>query len=119
MTSAEKALGIDSHPLTTASPRPQIFLSVFSRTVLSPLRRPPLRVMCGRMVLYSPRAVRPDVPFGMGRPWMRFNRLSSLFAQDLAVDLGTANTLVFVRGRGIVINEPSIVAVQQSDRSVL
>jgi rod shape-determining protein MreB len=50
---------------------------------------------------------------------MRFNRLSSLFTQDLAVDLGTANTLVFVRGKGIVINEPSIVAVQQSDRSVL
>jgi rod shape-determining protein MreB and related proteins len=50
---------------------------------------------------------------------MRFNRLSSLFAQDLAVDLGTANTLVFVRGKGIVINEPSIVAVQASDRSVL
>jgi rod shape-determining protein MreB len=50
---------------------------------------------------------------------MRFNRLSSLFAQDLAVDLGTANTLVFVRGKGIVINEPSLVAVQQADRAVL
>ena len=37
MTSAEKALGMDSHPLTTASPLAQIFLSVFSRTVDPPL----------------------------------------------------------------------------------
>jgi rod shape-determining protein MreB and related proteins len=35
----------------------------------------------------------------------------SLFGRDMAVDLGTANTLVYVRGRGIVLNEPSVVAV--------
>ena len=37
-----------------------------------------------------------------------------LFSNDLAIDLGTANTLTFVRGRGIVSNEPSVVAVQRS-----
>ena len=37
---------------------------------------------------------------------------------DLAVDLGTGNTLVHVRGRGVVINEPSVVAVNRNDRSV-
>ncbi len=37
----------------------------------------------------------------------------SLFSNDLAIDLGTANSLVFVRGRGIVVSEPSIVAVNQ------
>ncbi len=42
-----------------------------------------------------------------------------LFPSDLAVDLGTANTLVYVPGRGVVVNEPSIVAVHSSDRSVL
>src|SRR5881398_1225474 len=40
---------------------------------------------------------------------------SSLFGRDMAVDLGTANTLVYVRGRGIVLNEPSVVAVNVKD----
>ena len=42
-----------------------------------------------------------------------------MFSNDLAVDLGTANTLVYVRGEGIVLNEPSIVAIHQADHSVL
>ena len=37
-----------------------------------------------------------------------------LFSNDLAIDLGTANTLTFVRGKGIVSNEPSVVAVQRT-----
>jgi len=41
-----------------------------------------------------------------------FKKLFGLFSSDLAIDLGTANTLVLVKGEGIVINEPSIVAVQ-------
>ena len=45
--------------------------------------------------------------------------LAWLFPSDLAVDLGTANTLVHVPGQGVVVNEPSIVAVRTSDRSVL
>ena len=40
---------------------------------------------------------------------------SSLLGRDMAVDLGTANTLVYVRGRGIVLNEPSVVAVNLKD----
>lgn len=36
-----------------------------------------------------------------------------LFTQDIGIDLGTANTLVFARGKGIVIREPSVVAVDQ------
>ncbi len=40
---------------------------------------------------------------------------SSLVGRDMAVDLGTANTLVYVRGRGIVLNEPSVVAVNMKD----
>src|SRR5947207_2665439 len=50
---------------------------------------------------------------------MFYNLLAGLFSNDLAVDLGTANTLVYVRGEGIVLNEPSIVAIHQSDHSVL
>ncbi|MBI3629607.1 MAG: rod shape-determining protein [Candidatus Rokubacteria bacterium] len=42
-----------------------------------------------------------------------------LFSNDLAIDLGTANTLVFVQGEGIILNEPSIVAIHQADHSVL
>jgi len=39
--------------------------------------------------------------------------LFSLFSSDLAIDLGTANTLIYVRGKGIVLNEPSVVAIRQ------
>ncbi|MFH1596940.1 MAG: rod shape-determining protein [Pseudomonadota bacterium] len=38
------------------------------------------------------------------------------FSNDLAIDLGTANTLVYVKGKGIVLSEPSVVAVRKSDR---
>jgi rod shape-determining protein MreB len=44
---------------------------------------------------------------------MFLDRLYGLFSNDLAIDLGTANILTFVRGRGIVSNEPSVVAVQR------
>ncbi|MSV68133.1 MAG: Hsp70 family protein, partial [Actinobacteria bacterium] len=43
-------------------------------------------------------------------PWF-----SSIVGRDMAVDLGTANTLVYVRGRGIVLNEPSVVAINVRD----
>lgn len=42
--------------------------------------------------------------------------LRGLFSNDLSIDLGTANTLIYVRGQGIVLNEPSVVAIRQ-DRS--
>ena len=47
----------------------------------------------------------------------RFHNLRSLFSifsSDLAIDLGTANTLVYARGKGIVVNEPSIVAINKN-----
>lgn len=44
---------------------------------------------------------------------MRFSSLLGLFSSDLAIDLGTATTLVYIRGRGIVVVEPSIVAVNR------
>src|SRR3984957_3413114 len=46
---------------------------------------------------------------------MSDNFFSGFFSRDMAVGLGTANTLVFVRGRGIVLNEPSVVAVNTKD----
>jgi rod shape-determining protein MreB len=42
-----------------------------------------------------------------------FGFLSRYFNEDLAIDLGTANTLIYVRGRGIVLDEPSVVAIRQ------
>ena len=45
-----------------------------------------------------------------------FSGMYKLFSRDLAIDLGTANTLIYVRGMGIVSNEPSVVAVQQDLR---
>ena len=49
---------------------------------------------------------------------MNFRSLFSLFSRDLAIDLGTANTLVAVRGKGIVVNEPSIVAINTNTGGV-
>ena len=40
-----------------------------------------------------------------------FSKLLGVLSSDMAVDLGTANTLVYVKGRGIVLNEPSVVAI--------
>jgi rod shape-determining protein MreB len=50
---------------------------------------------------------------------MLSDRLFGLFSSDLAIDLGTANTLVFVQGRGIVLNEPSIIAIRKTDNEVI
>ncbi len=47
------------------------------------------------------------------------NSLLSRFSNDIGIDLGTANTLVYVRGKGIVVNEPSVVAVNQKTGQVV
>lgn len=50
---------------------------------------------------------------------MVFNLIGGMFSNDLAVDLGTANTLVYVKGKGIVLREPSVVAVHAGSGQVL
>ncbi len=47
------------------------------------------------------------------------DRLLSYFSKDLAMDLGTANTLVYLRGKGVVLNEPSVVAINQDTHQVI
>ena len=49
------------------------------------------------------------------------NKLSKMWSQDMAIDLGTANTLVVVKGKGVVLNEPSVVAIidEKGKKSVL
>jgi rod shape-determining protein MreB and related proteins len=47
-----------------------------------------------------------------------FNYLTGMGSRDMAVDLGTANTLVYVRGHGIVLSEPSVVAIDEAARDV-
>ncbi len=42
-----------------------------------------------------------------------FKNLRGYFSNDLSIDLGTANTLIYVRGRGIVLDEPSVVAIRE------
>jgi rod shape-determining protein MreB len=49
---------------------------------------------------------------------MLFDYILGKFSNDLAIDLGTANTLVFVKGKGIVLNEPSVVAVHKDARGM-
>ena len=50
---------------------------------------------------------------------MIFDSLIGLFSNDLAIDLGTANTVVFVRGKGIVLREPSVVAIHNETKEIL
>jgi rod shape-determining protein MreB len=47
---------------------------------------------------------------------MVLNSISGLFSHDLAIDLGTANTLVYMKGQGIILNEPSVVAVRKDGK---
>jgi rod shape-determining protein MreB len=51
--------------------------------------------------------------------WNPLNALLGLFSRDIGIDLGTANTLVLVRGKGVVINEPSVVAMNPKTKRVL
>jgi len=46
---------------------------------------------------------------------MVIDRFFSLFSKDMAIDLGTANTLVYVKGEGVILNEPSVVATIEND----
>ena len=48
-----------------------------------------------------------------------FNSLFALFSNDMGIDLGTANTLVYVKGQGIVLREPSVVAIERESRRVI
>ena len=50
-----------------------------------------------------------------------FDNISKIWSQDMAIDLGTANTLVVLKGQGVVLNEPSVVAVvdNKGKKSVL
>src|SRR4029079_10060369 len=48
---------------------------------------------------------------------MLFTLVAGFFSQAMVIDLGTANTLVYVKSEGIVLNEPSIVAIHQADNT--
>ena len=48
-----------------------------------------------------------------------FGRLRKLYSNDVGIDLGTANTLVYLGGHGIILNEPSVVAVNQKTGRVV
>ena len=47
-----------------------------------------------------------------------FSKFFGMFSTDIAIDLGTANTLVYVRGKGILLSEPSVVAIHENSRGV-
>jgi rod shape-determining protein MreB and related proteins len=49
---------------------------------------------------------------------MNLRSVFSFFSNDLAIDLGTANTLIYAKGRGIVVNEPSIVAIDKTSKRI-
>src|SRR5271165_3688181 len=66
--------------------------------------------------LANPATPRPQ-PGRQGRNSVVLNSIFGWFSKDLAIDLGTANTLIYVKGEGIVCNEPSMVAVRTDARA--
>lgn len=50
---------------------------------------------------------------------MLFNNILGLFSNDLAIDLGTANTLVYVKGRGVICDEPSVVVIRKDNKKTV
>ncbi|AEI14552.1 MULTISPECIES: rod shape-determining protein [Flexistipes] len=50
---------------------------------------------------------------------MLFNKIFDYFSNDLAIDLGTANTLIYVKGKGIICSEPSVVAINNDTKDIL
>ncbi|MEA2299793.1 MAG: rod shape-determining protein MreB, partial [Solirubrobacteraceae bacterium] len=59
----------------------------------------------------APQRRPPQLPLLTHQTMGLFTYLTGFGGRDMAVDLGTANTLVYVRGRGIVLSEPSVVAI--------
>ena len=59
-----------------------------------------------------PRAATAFLPIRSRKTHCMLKRLRGHFSNDLSIDLGTANTLIYMKSRGIVLNEPSVVAVQ-------
>ena len=53
------------------------------------------------------------------RPTRRLEHGAGALARDLAIDLGTANTLVYARGQGIILNEPTVIALNSRSNDVL
>ena len=49
---------------------------------------------------------------------MFIDKLFNIFSKDMAIDLGTANTLVYVKGEGVVLNEPSVVAMLEENGKI-
>src|ERR1700751_5171874 len=66
------------------------------------------------MPLDSQRRVRPQ-----GVRLVIFDQLLGMFSVDMGIDLGTCNTLVCIKGEGIVLNEPSVVAVKKGTNRVV
>ncbi len=64
----------------------------------------------------APSGRRQDSALRVSPPMGVFSYLTGMGGRDMAVDLGTANTLVYVRGRGIVLSEPSVVAIDSRTR---
>lgn len=78
------------------------------------------------MEAFTPTALtsptkKPIAPLGKARRILMGNKGNSMsfIGRDMAIDLGTANTLVYVRGRGIVLNEPSVVAINTNTGGIL
>ena len=97
----EPPVGLDRVPSAVSGCRIRVSEGSFP---LPPLSRTPLPASCRRQIPIM--------------RWPSFNPAGLLTANSIAVDLGTANTLVFVKGEGIVLNEPSVVAIDRETKKI-
>src|SRR5579863_2618419 len=75
------------------------------------------RTACAQALVQHGTCVPPMSPSTpTQRPHFMLKRLRGYFSNDLSIDLGTANTLIYIKSRGIVLNEPSVVSVQNDPR---
>src|SRR5262249_27104405 len=79
--------------------------------------RRPARLVRPRKVVCLAGSRAPRLP--TSPVWVSSPRTMMRMSRDLAIDLGTANTLVYAKGRGIVLNEPTVVALDTRSRDVL
>src|SRR3989338_8883883 len=76
-------------------------------------------VVSEKLCVYGYSYIMPTPPMFKEHLKKHWDRMNGYLYNDIGIDLGTANTLVYMRGQGIIINEPSVVAVNQKTGQVV
>src|SRR6188474_3915785 len=110
----------EPYPVGRGRGKPQVTPGVNPKVASTSGRElPPQKRSCRTVREPMAEKVRRELPASQGRRSAGGEGVLGFLGQDMAVDLGTANTLVYVRHAGIVLNEPSVVAINTMSGAVL